>query len=492
MKRLLLFASALLILLTACSLDSTIGELIDPNYRDDKPSVTTITESPLTVYNGSVPEIPDRLKYLFERMDDYEVLGITTEYLEDYLNELDFDLMEEDIFKWVRQKYEEMCEAEGRVPQVTYFPFILSGVRNIEAFYGPEIKSNVNNVVVGDNIYTAEWVYRHTIEDYEAAGITPEMLEEKIYYYQGFPFNAGVAQPFFERKLSAYLGHEVSLDLEEERIPGKEYGVIYEMPRPFPEIDGTEFPEYWRYPVDEEQLHIPAYLVELVPREDFDDWFDSFGAFNTIENPTVNDFPNVVSFVRYFDYITDDDILTAYEDPFYNQNDHDKIWYDKLAQTLTVRNDYDNVYVNMYIGAYAIVVDDKYIYTPEWVYNHSIAEWEMAGITPELITEKLGYYDDYNYTDEARAAFEYKLKRFLGYDISLDKKQNFSAMVVNGVTYDLEWLSTHTIQDYRAESITIDHLKSFLDYIQPYWGDSKEYEWIESAYLRMCEDAGIK
>ena len=490
MKRLLLLTVAALILLTACSLDSTVGELIDPNYRSDRQSDAVTTDTPDIV--GYVPNIPDHLKYLSERMDDYDVLGITTEYLEDYLNELDFDLMEEDAFKWVRQKYEEMCEAEGKVPQVTYFPFILAGVRNIEAFYGPAIKSNINNIVVGDDIYTAEWVYRHTIRDYEAAGITSEMLEEKIYYYQGFPFNAGVAQPFFERKLSAYLGHDVSLDLEEERIPGKEYGVIYEMPRPFPERDGTELPEYWRYPVNEEELHIPAYLFELVPREDFDEWFDSFDAFNTIENPTVNDFPNVVSFVRCFDYITDEDILTAYEDPLYNQNDHDKVWYDKLAQTLTIRNDYDNVYVNMYIGAYAIVVDDKYIYTPEWVYNHSIAEWEMAGITPELITEKLGYYDDYYYTDEARVAFEYKLKYFLGYDVSLDKKQNFSAMVVNGTTYDLEWLSTHTIQDYQAVGITIGHLESFLEYIQPYWGDSHEYEWIESAYFRMCEDAGLR
>ena len=70
------------------------------------------------------------------------------------------------------------------------------------------------SIVIGDKIYSPYWVYCHTAEDYETAGITPEMLLEKVelYSHAGFGDEARVA---FENKLSAYIGRPVDLTYKE-------------------------------------------------------------------------------------------------------------------------------------------------------------------------------------------------------------------------------------------------------------------------------------
>ena len=70
------------------------------------------------------------------------------------------------------------------------------------------------SIVIGDKIYSPYWVYCHTAEEYEAEGITPEMLSEKIELYS----HAGLgeeARAAFENKLSAYIGRDVDLTYKE-------------------------------------------------------------------------------------------------------------------------------------------------------------------------------------------------------------------------------------------------------------------------------------
>lgn len=66
------------------------------------------------------------------------------------------------------------------------------------------------SIVIGEKIYSPEWVYFHTAEDYEAVGITPEMLAEKAELYSDAGFEEP-AKTAFEKKLSDYIGYEVDL-----------------------------------------------------------------------------------------------------------------------------------------------------------------------------------------------------------------------------------------------------------------------------------------
>ncbi len=67
--------------------------------------------------------------------------------------------------------------------------------------------------------------------------------------------------------------------------------------------------------------------------------------------------------------------------------------------------------IKSFASEYSIVIGDK-IYSPVWVYSHSIDDYTAAGITNEMIDQKLALYSEFNLTNEAATAFESKLSDF--------------------------------------------------------------------------------
>ena len=61
------------------------------------------------------------------------------------------------------------------------------------------------SIVVEDKIYSPNWIYYHTAEDYVECGITAEMLEESAPRYASINFTAE-ARAALEKKLSDYIG----------------------------------------------------------------------------------------------------------------------------------------------------------------------------------------------------------------------------------------------------------------------------------------------
>jgi hypothetical protein len=74
-----------------------------------------------------------------------------------------------------------------------------------------------------------------------------------------------------------------------------------------------------------------------------------------------------------------------------------------------------------FANSYAVVIRDK-VYTPEWIYTQTIEGYRAAGITPAMIQEKLPLWQEFGFTDEARAAFEGKLTEFVGVEVSLARE----------------------------------------------------------------------
>ena len=62
-----------------------------------------------------------------------------------------------------------------------------------------------STIVIGERGYTAKWMYEHTIADYIAAGITPEMVEAVLPYYYD-PLYVQAAADAFSQKLFQFTG----------------------------------------------------------------------------------------------------------------------------------------------------------------------------------------------------------------------------------------------------------------------------------------------
>jgi len=62
-----------------------------------------------------------------------------------------------------------------------------------------------STVVIGEKGYCAKWMYTHTLEEYAAEGITPEMVEAVLPYYYN-PLYVQEAADTFSQKLFQYTG----------------------------------------------------------------------------------------------------------------------------------------------------------------------------------------------------------------------------------------------------------------------------------------------
>jgi hypothetical protein len=71
-----------------------------------------------------------------------------------------------------------------------------------------------------------------------------------------------------------------------------------------------------------------------------------------------------------------------------------------------------------FASPYAIVIGDK-VYTPAWLYTHTVEGWHAVGITPQMFVDMLPLYAELSFTNGAITAFESKLSEFMNSEVSL-------------------------------------------------------------------------
>ncbi len=261
------------------------------------------------------------------------------------------------------------------------------------------------------------------------------------------------------------------------------------------DIGGDEYGWFF-YPEKQVFTGIDTCLSNLRKDIDIQKWVNTIPLpFDDENGVRPDESVNVYSFIKAFG-ITKEEAEKAYEycldsgdDQLISRHDLDVFFSgdeEAIARTLA--------------SEYTIVVGDR-MYSPYWLYRHSIDDYITAGITPEEIKERENLYDEVNYYTEAGIAagkaFLSKLKKYVP-DIRFERLERQLAygdisVTVNGAEYDVFWLSSHTIQNFEEVGITIDDLKTVLEMMSPY-GMTNQYEWIDSCYQRMMDDmsgAGI-
>lgn len=92
--------------------------------------------------------------------------------------------------------------------------FVHIEYRDLDIIYSGDIElitktyASEYSIVVGDKIYSPEWVYTHSAEDYKTAGITAEDILSRVDSYSRILFT-DEARLAFSEKLSAYTGEQV-------------------------------------------------------------------------------------------------------------------------------------------------------------------------------------------------------------------------------------------------------------------------------------------
>jgi hypothetical protein len=175
------------------------------------------------------------------------------------------------------------------------------------------------------------------------------------------------------------------------------------MPLPFGEnpSDGDAYDGFYM-PGKAKFNGVPTALIKLTDGEKVTAWFESF---EVTKNPpdSLLGYPNIYSFIKEFG-LTDEQVLEAMP----GSDNPQLLSKDEIE--MLIGGDL-NLVTETFASDYAIVINEN-IYCPSWIYTHTTDAYAAAGITPEMLSGKMGVYKDLSLTDEARAAFNAKIEGY--------------------------------------------------------------------------------
>lgn len=285
--------------------------------------------------------------------------------------------------------------------------------------------------------------------------------------------------------------------INNDQPPATTENVHTEMPEPFGnslgETGGDGSTIYYQ-PCNWKLDNIPLELLKLASQEKRNAWYEEKSIFVNAPS-SLTDYVNVYSFIDKFG-ISDEDVRSAYS--LYLESDDPQIAISEEDLDIILSKDEKRI-IDHFASEYSIVIGDK-IYSPQWIYEHSSTDYEQVGITPIMIEEKTDLYRKIKFSNEAANALKAKLSSYVGSEVQLatinySDTQLFADfsnifITVNDKVFDVSWLSSHAIQDYATEGITISDVQYIMNEMSEY-SYTYEYEWIYSCLVRMQEDAGL-
>lgn len=184
-----------------------------------------------------------------------------------------------------------------------------------------------------------------------------------------------------------------------------------------PDIDEPTMPEPFDFSTPSGGDHLRDYtqeyvlrfenltsdILELVPRNDFTAWLNNHQEEKIASEERIPPL-TVLAFVTEFD-ISKEQLLSVIAE------DNDPSW------TIT-REDVDVIYsgdtelINKtFINEYSVLHNNK-IYTPEWFYEHTTAEYIELGFTEDEVSYVMEKMKELPLTEEAKKAVEDKYRKF--------------------------------------------------------------------------------
>ncbi len=240
--------------------------------------------------------------------------------------------------------------------------------------------------------------------------------------------------------------------------------------------------------------NLPVELMNLADRESVVAWIADSEEQDIIPEK-LDDYVNIYSYIHTF-HISEENVRTALQGLM--QADYLPEGLAITEEDLTVLFSGDKTAISEHFASdYSIVIEEN-IYSPQWMYYHTEEDYQSAGITPEMILQKVEFYSAIPLSANARNAFADKLSKYIGEKVVFSTDildefygglyYDFEGYYLDTGTekFDVEWLGTHTIQDYAKNGITTDMLEEFLEQISEF-DESDEYDWINSCLMRMSE-----
>ena len=185
------------------------------------------------------------------------------------------------------------------------------------------------------------------------------------------------------------------------------------MPEPFPIIESGSYDtslDCYLIPCNSKMNGVSTELARLVSQDDLNKWSEGFGGVHDIQT-SLNDYVNLYSFMTYFNISNEE--VTEF---IYNQNkvsesvsDLESKFTDDEIKVICTR---DEKRIMVQFASEFSVINNGTVYSPQWIYTHSIDDYKKERIPSELILEKALMYDKIPFTSDAREALDAKINAY--------------------------------------------------------------------------------
>lgn len=277
----------------------------------------------------------------------------------------------------------------GRRFQTTHFQIKVDIATGVWLFY----EGYGDDGAVHSYLYTSDMVFGDTSP---VPGITEAEIDERI--AQGYVIDEW-SQKWREQNLAAQAATQLQTEPPTEPLPP--YVEPDTMPEPF--ADGA-MPDAFVHPCEPRFEEIPPELAALVPEDALQEWLAGCAVLTQEDVTSVMAYPNMATFVRDFG-LDEGQVREALADYIAAWDPEISLRVDELDAILSAN---ETAILQNMANWECIVVRDR-VYTPKWMYAHGVQDYVNAGITPGQVAARRGYYDEFDLTPAARAAFDAKL-----------------------------------------------------------------------------------
>ena len=252
-------------------------------------------------------------------------------------------------------------------------------------------------------VISPQWLYYHTTEDYEAVGITPQMIAVILPLYEktftgtnsGYDM-ADESWELFRAKLSGYAEKWQP----EDRLAQKTDA----MPEPFMAVDspmpGTKpFYRIWKRKFEGPDGAPYFFFDEAIfPDKNTKEYQERLKSMTDAETPyTLGNSWNDLLAAKALG-LTDEELRFAInkrnelylaEDDYFRRSE---VLYDDEDTEILLSGDSERI-VKHFASDLSIVVGEN-VFSPQWLYYHLQDDYRTAGITPEMVKEMLPVYEE--------------------------------------------------------------------------------------------------
>lgn len=188
-----------------------------------------------------------------------------------------------------------------------------------------------------------------------------------------------------------------------------------EMPEPFDQTNNSDSLHDYYSKYVFKFGNINSVLIDLAGEKEAEEWINEH--ISGQKSGTDASEMTVLRFVEHFD-ITKEELTKAVSETEYPDG-----WIIGASDIEVIYSGDDDLIAQTFVNEYALL-QNGVIYTPEWLYNHSLEDYAREELSAEAVSACMSKMSELPFTEEAQKAIAEKSALYMTYDADITERSS--------------------------------------------------------------------